>query len=100
MQIHPRNDIVLVKEIVVETLGRLAVSQKSAQGKRFRVEAVGPDVEGLQEGDYVIIAGGQAKENIDWARLPQDSTLIACKQEAIWLTYDLEEAADEDEPAA
>ncbi len=81
----PRKDNVLVRIIVVDKWGQVAVSQRSAEGKRYVVEAIGPDVksETLKVGDEVLL-GGKVNEN--WAYLPGRSDLLIINEAAILLT--------------
>lgn len=77
---RPRNDMVVIREVLVDkSPGGVVMPQKSAEGKKIVVEAVGPKVEGLRPGDRVILVG--SRENGDWSFLPGEPALAITRQE-------------------
>lgn len=81
-EINPRNDFVLVRiSQATTTDGGIALPDVAAQGKRFHVEAVGPDVTRLAKGDRVLL---YAKEGTgDYYPVPWERNLILLKQEHV-----------------
>jgi hypothetical protein len=78
----PRNDLVLVKVVNLGEVRGVAMPDIAMQGKVYIVEAVGPKVEGLKQGDEVLIGG---KANEDWAFLPSSKDLFITRQENVLL---------------
>lgn len=85
MKYRPRNDCVLVRIIDKGHVRGIAVSDTSIHGKEFIVEAIGPQVDGLEIGDKVFMTGIQGE---DYAPLPNDKTLMLIKQSNILVIVD------------
>ncbi len=60
-----RNSQVVLRIVRVRQLGKIAISESSLESIRFQVHAVGPKVEGLKVGDWVM-AAGQVKVDYDF----------------------------------
>lgn len=84
--IRPRLDFVLVR--IVErghTTKGIAVASKSQEGKRYYVDAIGPDVEDIKVGDRILMNGANGT---DWGYLPNDPQYIIIRQSNIPLVYE------------
>lgn len=77
MKYRPRNDNVLIRVVIREKLQGLVMPQSSLEGQEFVVVSQGPQVEGLENGDKVILKGVQ---NVDWAFLPGSSDLLMIRE--------------------
>lgn len=82
---HMRNDRVLIRLVRVEQVRGLFMPEASIQGQQYVVEAYGPDVKDLKKGDVVFVTG---KIGVDIGLLPNDSTLLVCKQDNILLVME------------
>lgn len=78
---RPRNDFVLVR-VKKATERGLMMPDQAAQGKRYVVEAIGPEVEDLAVGEMVLMIGTEGE---NWGYLPNDHDLIIIKQASIAL---------------
>lgn len=73
----PRGDMVVIRVETRGTVRGVAVSERSAEGARFTVYAVGPDVVGLKPGDEVLAVGENGK---DYGYIPGEKDLFIIKQ--------------------
>lgn len=79
VKFYPRNDHLLIEIVDVElSKGGVAIPQTSMQGKRFIVREVGADVEDVERGDEVMLAG---QRNVTYFEIPQHPNMIVTKQE-------------------
>ncbi|MDE2095623.1 MAG: hypothetical protein KGL39_00070 [Patescibacteria group bacterium] len=86
MNYRPRNDYCLVRYVDIgKTPSGIATPNSSIQGKKFFIEAFGPDVEDLQVGDRILMVG---TEKEDWAFLPNSRELLLIKQANIVMVYE------------
>lgn len=90
LKFNPRNDLVIVRIVYVNSVKGIAMPQSSIDGKEFHVVAFGPKVEGLKEGDKVMMTGNL---NEHYHQIPGQSNLIIVKQECVLLTIEGEEEA-------
>jgi hypothetical protein len=81
----PRNDFVIVRRETVDTIKGLYMPEQAAQGKRWCVVAVGPKVEDLKPGDYVLMIGSSQEQN--WMPLPEDQDLLITRESNVVLKY-------------
>lgn len=85
----PRNDFVLIRIIDKgETDSGIAVPDLAIEGKEFVVEAVGPKVEGLVEGDKVLMIG---QPGVSFFPLPKRKDLLVLQQEFVVLVLETSE---------
>lgn len=85
---HPRNDFVLIRiEEVGQTPSGIAIPQISVEGKKFLIEATGPDVEDLEVGDSVLMTGELGK---DYSFLPGRNDLLVIRQGNVVLVIEEE----------
>ena len=89
----PRNDLVVIRVEVVNKIGLVAVPERSKEGQKFYVHAVGPKVEGLKVGDRVIFGGSPQGGEVSW--IPGAKGLMLTRQENILVV--IEEGAGEEE---
>ncbi len=83
---RPRNDLVLVRKIDVgQTREGIMMPEVSIQGKKFQVEAMGPDVDDLDVGDFVMMIG---KPGDDYYPLPNENDLIVIHQKNVALVVE------------
>ena len=85
---RPRNDQVLVRIVPVEDVRGIKMPQVSIEGKNFRVEAMGPKVEGLSVGDHVLMIG---RKGTEYYPLPNCNDLLIIRQEFVALIVEGEE---------
>lgn len=91
MKYRPRNDFVVLRIINRGFVGKLAVSDRAAQGKSIVVEAIGPDVkpETIKVGDRVHAIGQMGQ---DLVQLPEERDLILTRQSNVVVILEEEPA--------
>lgn len=77
----PRSGFVLIRIKFIDTNEQgVAVPQTSAEAKHYYVEAVGPGVKDVVEGDRVLMIG---RPNEDYWHLPNSNDLILIKDSCV-----------------
>lgn len=74
--------MVLVRIEQRSEVGGIAMPDIAVEGKRFVIEAAGPDVKGLEAGDEVLMLGAR---NVTYFEVPGSQNLIVLKQEHVVL---------------
>ena len=85
MKFTPRNEYVLIRRVLLgQTPGGVLTPDNSIEGVKHIVEAVGPKVEHLSEGDDVLIIGTKGQ---DYGFLPNSKDLFITKESNVVLIY-------------
>ena len=85
---RPRNDWVLVRIHRHDFVKGIRMPQVAIEGKQFVIEAVGPQVEGLQPGDTVLMVGSKA--GAEFYPLPNSVDLLVIREEFVALVMEEE----------
>lgn len=80
----PRNDLVIVREVVREKIGSTYVPEKSLEGREYYVESYGPKVLDLVKGDQVQISG---KIGENWGIVPGFTKLLIGMEAYVAIKY-------------
>ena len=80
---RPRNDCVLVKQqLRPDEAGKISLPQASLEAKEFLVMAIGGQVQDLNVGDKILMAGSV---NVDYGFLPGSTELLVIREKNIML---------------
>lgn len=90
----PRNDFCLLRFVDLGKAGKLIMPSQAAQGKEWRVAAVGPKVTDLKKGDRVQPAAVTDDKNPIIFQLPSHKDLMLIREQYLAMVYGEVEEAD------
>lgn len=86
----PRNNLVLIEQEARGKVRGLHMPDRSEEGKRLIIRAVGPEVKGLEVGDEVLAVG---TPNQDLVRIPGESNLYLTREANVLCVIAVKEEA-------
>ncbi len=89
---RPRKDFVIIRIETVDKVNELYMPQNTLHGQRFKVEAIGPEVEDLKVGEQVLMTG---QAGVDYSYIPNYPGLLVTKEGNVILVFEPEPPTDD-----